>query len=494
MYQTLGKIAILLPLLFIVGYSGNVSAADWTETFNSYSNGDLNGQGGWVQTGSNLIQVVDGYLYNNKATTKIATSTYPTVTDSGVYTWRLDDIRFGGPNTGSPTMSFRVMSNADTTNFYCRVNTSHAYDGQYGLSLEVDGDTETSLFVPAFATTTPYDIYFTVNFNDSTCKAQLLQGTYSTTTANVPFLSGVTGPVNHIGLVIDGVSSSAYVYLNGIYLSNYVEGSTTTCSDCTRIISTDPSTGESVPYSTSWDYYVDYYVSSDDYLDGSTKIKLNYQHALYYPHLINGYSIAHEQFTSSVLDSLDNTAIFNFAYAYATGTYNVNIEIYRTIDPPWWNFWSDPTNETLATYNTSFYVDTPTSLTEYQTAQQNAENNMVFINPADFPCDINDIKCMILDFSSTTLHGVPFGYATRIYEILQATTSSSTDIGLAFTFPSTSPASGKSISLSATDAIDEAQSKIGTDFMNKLMSLWNLLWYTLLILWIIKQVFKFRMV
>lgn len=256
------------------------------------------------------------------------------------------------------------------------------------------------------------------------------------------------------------------------------------CSTCTRIISTDPGQ-ETVATSTSRDYFVDYYVSPDDFIEGDTLIEVSYQHALGSQIMPSGYSIYTETFRSSVFNSGLNTAIFNFARTYIPGTYNVYIKIYTEVTPPWWKFWATDVRTDLVSYNTYFHAATFTTAEEIEENNERITTSYYFTNFGD----PNSTASYLQGWTDRLLHGAPLGYATRIYEIFSATTSTTSNLSITHNFPSTSPAFGKTITLDLSGASEFAIDYIGTERYADFMYFWRFIWYTLLALWLLKEIF-----
>lgn len=379
------------------------------------------------------------------------------------------------PTLNNESCGIQRASSANHPNYHYEISPD---DSAQGIDLQAPNATTTGEWHTA---------WFTYDFDNNLCTGGI--DNYSTTT----IVSSDTY-VNPQYISIGYVNPDFYFDDLTIAVSNLSEGNST----LTRFISTDPTYGETIATSTSLDYYVTYYVNSDDYVSDNTYIELQYQHALYLPFYTgNGYSLAQESFTSNVLSSGESTSIFNFGYVYATGTYNVTSRIYTIVDPPWWQFWADPQEETLATYSTLFFANEMTSETEYNTYYDNSATNWVLSHTWDNPCiDFLDFPCWVGGFQEKLLHGVPIGYAIRLYEIFSSTSTGSSTLTLSLLYPSGSPGYGHNLTLDVAGGITDAISTYDTEIAtfedtpwNTFMRYWEYLWYIALSFWIINQIF-----
>jgi len=109
--------------------------------------------------------------------------------------------------------------------------------------------------------------------------------------------------------------------------------------------------------------------------------------------------------------------------------------------------------------------------------------------------DSQDISSNISDFKTNVLTKVPFGYGLRVYEIINATTSSSSLPALAYTFSSTTPVglAGHTIDFTPWDKLMGDTSILGSqhaDFVETAVDWFNTLWLLGFAFWLIHYVME----
>jgi len=206
----------------------------------------------------------------------------------------------------------------------------------------------------------------------------------------------------------------------------------------------------------------------------------------------------------------DEQTFANLFDSPATGTIQLSYEIYeRQPQTDWWNplDWivgndqsESYTLRTLARDSVEFYLYDITEASEIATLREQFQQEQEqLILAQQTPCSEQgnlSQACMVDTVDSTVsaiLHAKPIGYATRIYEIFSATSTPTTTLALAMTFPTSSPASGMQIDLDISNTVEDAINSINNDYpvkdmYDEAMIYWNWFWYLLLAFWIIGQI------
>lgn len=270
-----------------------------------------------------------------------------------------------------------------------------------------------------------------------------------------------------------------------------------TCDTCTRIIDSTPALNDTITAtSTLQPFLIDYYVNLDDFDASSTYIKFFYKHSLVspYPNEITPFNLAQETFIDTVVITDDETvSLGNMTKLLYEGTYYATIEIYKTststLTNSWWNPFDNETVVSTQTLDTkSFYFDVGSSTThEQQQEAQFYQNTMLgTVN------DIDDswwTKASLV--ADHMLRVPPLGYAVRIYDILSATTSTtSSSFVLNYTFASTSPViAGQSVSFDTGQGLRNGWLSINESTREMFMLYWTYFWYILLAIKILTDVF-----
>jgi len=300
----------------------------------------------------------------------------------------------------------------------------------------------------------------------------------------------------HKSTVDDGIVTSAFYDANSD--PNNLEPP---CVGCTYIVSQIPN-DRSIEPDTTVDFTAQYYINPNDVDDfanvylrlvwKSTKVTSVFEDQQLYSGGVeeNAYASGLE-----LLFQGDFTS-------YATGTHYLSYDIYERIDPPLWKFWDTSfTEKQLAKDDGIFFIASETSLEELQALLEQSEAEQAQLIASTYSdCNENGIfsqTCFNEKISGAVdvmQRSRPIGYGYRIYEILSATSSTSTSLTMAFTFPTTSPVAGTAISLPITSPVDDA-----IDFLNanpdfpdayeEAMVYWDFFWYTILIFWILQQIF-----
>jgi len=292
----------------------------------------------------------------------------------------------------------------------------------------------------------------------------------------------------------DFISDFDYIFLysdtNGHAVPINAINEAGTCTTCTRITATNPAGFETVATSTFTPFQFDYYIANDDFIAGETRIKYSYKHALQNQLFINEYVVAHGSASTSVITAgngsftdIVNGVIFN-------GTYYVNIQIYNHSEPSWWNFWTQEGDTLLTSYDYQFYANSSTSVQQLIDQQQLDETNSYFL---DTSVDESRWALLVSTGVNTITHTPPIGYATRIYEIMIATSTGTTSMAIDYVISDDLPMGGRTLTLDTGHAMTNFYTQIDgidADFIPNFMHYWNLAWYTVLIFWMMAQIFK----
>lgn len=172
----------------------------------------------------------------------------------------------------------------------------------------------------------------------------------------------------------------------------------------------------------------------------------------------------------------------------ATGTYNLSVSLYTEIDTDdWWNPFDNGDIEIVQKNmgdpkkNISIYVVTPTSQAEYD-AWHLEQDERYNTDPYGF-------GDLVQESFERIKMAKPQGYIFLLYDIISATTSTTTPLSLTLTGATDTPLYGHTITLNASSASAFAITTLNQNGMwDKFMSLWNLVWYTLLALFILREV------
>jgi len=298
---------------------------------------------------------------------------------------------------------------------------------------------------------------------------------------------------NYYILFFNYTASSTTLYVASYYYNATIQQYLTAgeyggnvCSTCSRIISTDPTYAENVgnppldvPYS------INYYLTSFDSSETGTEyIKYEWVHAL---SLYNSEEIVDTSYATFEIQATTNGEVsFAIENLTATGTYNVNISMYRTVSPPWYAFWQDSTTEEIDSLNTYFIVGQETSQAEIDLAKEN------YINQ---PGAIESVINSALD---SLLYTPPIGYATIVIDMFNTESASTTSaLSITHNFPVGLPGEGNSITLDVGGGVSSTiaqirQMNIATidgDPFEVFMNYWTTLWYGVLGLWIVAKIF-----
>jgi len=307
-----------------------------------------------------------------------------------------------------------------------------------------------------------------------------------------------------IRLNISG-SGSAFMDDLSIYAgdSNDSQNQSSVCSTCTRVISTDPSTGEYVAttttgYMVSADYFVANGLqtgsSENDFCSGlsflrvcTTKIQINVKRA----DSTQVYIYAEE-----VPDDGQQYIQHFFSEINSAGTYWLEIRIYNEFIGN--NYLP---SEDVLYYISKFYIGTPTSqaaLDSFWGTTELTERNEFIEEGSIDPGDLTSPGLIPRLFSKTFddfVHLPPWGYAVVFNDTLQNGTS--TALGtLTMSFPTSSVAHGKTLELPLTTGFSGAITQINANGVTTshgnqfetFLYYWNMIWYIMFAIWIAREV------
>lgn len=233
----------------------------------------------------------------------------------------------------------------------------------------------------------------------------------------------------------------------------------TQCTTCTRIVDIISPIEEEVYFITP-DVSAEYYVNSDDVEDtDNVYIKFTYNSVK---------SIAYAQteetnYSGGVeakINQSNNSYFFNASIntLTATGTYNGTYQIVERVTPAWWQFWQtwDYQDKVLAEKNYRFFMYSETDAEEIARIYQN-EQNRIYAESTACMDDYSSTDCLKERIDATLnalLYAPPLGYAYYLVnDILLATTTATSTLLIEVSFPSTSPAYGKTIDLDISGEI-----------------------------------------
>jgi len=499
MVSSLAKYAIgLLPLLFVMP---NIAGAVGF-TFDDYNNGELHGQDGWLQDSGDTdrFTVSSSYVSSGKSVSieggscsgnVCYASTSSSFTGDVFYVsaqFYADDLRDG---------EFIIGISENETQRPCFFGFSEVTTDK--LVVMIDGLTTKSLGQPATSTWT--SIGMKVDNTDDTCT--LFYGDQSTTTS---FNSG-EAPISQFNTIeirtIDNLSFNDTVFsIDNINVSNASSSQFNNCDSCTRIvdiISPEPE----IVYFVTPDVSVEYYVNSADVIDtDNVFIEFVYNS-------VKSIAFAQTELTNYSGGREAQINIFDTSYFFndiiddltATGTHNAYFHIYERIDSPWWKFWNSSfTKKTLAKQSYRFFMFDQTSAYEvaalYENEQQitNEQASICISDYLSYQCLREELDTAVNAF----MYAPPIGYVTYLVrDILMATTTSTSSIGFVVSFPTTSPAYGKTLNLDISGALSNSIAELdntvlpgqtGSVLVN-LMEYWT--WFLRIALgfYILKRVF-----
>lgn len=273
------------------------------------------------------------------------------------------------------------------------------------------------------------------------------------------------------------------------------------CTTCTRIVSfNNPSYDQQfVATSTSFAYSFDYYISADDYIEpylcGPTEtdqcgtiIEWEVRHMLgnmsgfgnpFNEHLDSGQQTV---WTSGTTKTFTTNIDLS-----ATGTYYFKASIKNVQDQsgPWWLGGAiELTQEYFDVERISAHASTYTTPEEIERYAQQDYLNYIMFESCTGMCR------WAQDTIDRFIYTPPLGYAFIIRDIFNATTSTTSGLALTLTGATGTPLAGLSLTLDAGSAIEDAIDTLSYNGMwDRFMALWRVFWYTILALWILREVF-----
>lgn len=298
----------------------------------------------------------------------------------------------------------------------------------------------------------------------------------------------------------------------------------------TRIDSVEPYDGETVATTTPTTYGMEGYIATDDYKEGArVRLKLDRntdQQAV-------GALIAWESATGNYTDfeltsdgaiSISTTTVEQLLGVEREGEWHMRWEIQS---PRFSVFGFTFFNETLVATSTTYIYGQPTGIDIVQQTQEDILQGIIdsatdplsncqfdFSSILDFSATDNIYTCVVTMVSSmiipnsqqaqllvqgakdSFLDKAPWGYATRVYEILSTDTSTTTLPSIAFTVPDGLPGDEHvAIDFSPWEPIAGAITRIDTTEVETIdgspldmfLHWWNILWLIMFALWLIRE-------
>jgi len=493
---------LFLPLHAHAEWSWNLYPTD-------FSSGEVNGQNGlWTQNGSissnESLQVMTDpdlnngdeifsnsvasnnvlYARNNQTNLqgygevvfnfKVAAETNKVQKVS--YTWMVQN----NPNATSSI----------TTNSICAVTWETRTDNSGRIT--ISGATNSFFSLGTYATNTTQTFHVKINTTNRTCTA--FSDVF--TTSAVSWETSTSAPVIAGNLLINNSSNSSPVYktaLISMVVGDFQLTSTSStsyeCTDCTRIISWTPDTGETIPTTTiGVGALASVYINDDDLCESilcTTKVSLAIRKA---------DSSSRYVWTKDITTAGQHDLSHWFDEVNSAGTYYFEIAIFN--DYPLFDL-----NKKFQV--SAFYNGRPSTASELQTYASSTTGSLgdtvTFIEDySDDPGSDDSpgvIAKVLIDIFNEFLHLPPWGYVTVFNETLQnGSTTAISDI--AISFPTSSPAYGLSLTLPLESSIDDAITYINANGFNStygntmdtIYALWNTIWYIAFIFWTVANV------
>jgi len=491
---------LLFGFSVVMFFFPTVSFADSSFTFDTYNNGDLNGQDTW--SGGTVLDVVSSGCVGSTGKCIFSDSSGSTNVD---YTFsqslNAEDsviqvsgyLKLEAPSSGnSGTVGITVRDTVNST--VCAISlyknpTTNSF--LFQINSSDSNDIATSTFSPTSLQW--HYVAMQIDFDNGTCLGTSDLGVIGIVDLSDPTYSNVTKL-----RLNEGGSQTREKWIDNVIVTTLTQTATTTslsCITCTRLILTDPDVGEVLPSNTDgYFYYLEYYINDDDYCSiwCETFIEVAIQHATGTEKYF--YNLAVNQAGLNNLTHL-------FTQISDQGTYVAEIRLYNE-----WIFGSFRVDKIWEFRK--FYVgaETPQAAIDAMasTSRQNNWNNVDIIE--DGAEDIGSqesggvIALGLRDIVSEFAHLPPWGYVVIFNEIIQNGTS--TALGtLSISFATASPAFGKTVDLNLTsgfaDAIGIIRSEGVTgefgDSFDTFLHWWELLWYTVFAIWLISTILGFNL-
>jgi len=500
---------LLLTVSFAIPAHATVNVL-YSEGFESFTLGDLNGQDGY-SGGTTNWDVVDDVCRGGKCITNVPNTSALHMTRS--------------PNFGdledTPYVYYeyflRVSSSTDQdasfqfspTGGFCEFDTNDnplatyvldcgAYGGVTNVPLtpnvwrkiQVLADTQNqfvSVKIDGFYATTsaPY------TFNPPSNNIEFADNSTSN--------NGVQTWWDDIYIATSTVQSELQTLFDTSSSSSYSNG---ICSTCTRIISNSLDGETFASTSTSRVVTLEYYLSSSD-ASSYQKVVIDFStmHYLYNPSVNNAYqnyfyrTIKDITASTTFEQDTEESTFFGTGIDEIEGTYAMYGHILgiTITEAPWWKPWDDfyYSTTTLASLGSKYFVGVATTNTEIE-EQRRIDAEIIAAQSEDDSL----WERLTGEAVFTLTHTPPIGYATRIIEIFNATSTGTTStMALTLSFPDELPApDGVTVDLNVGTALQNALNDIDlideTTF-DTFMTYWRLLWYGILVFWIVKQILVF---
>jgi len=488
-------------VFFLFPYTTYAYTTIATMDFEDYSIGDLNGQFTW--TAPSTLDIISSSECND-AVGKCAKVDNLSVSNTGRYSF--------SNATGTSITTIDVFYYLKISN----VSTSNSNNSSLIVEDIVSGDTlcllgfkqnngrssatqsdilldsrSTGEVVASSSVTTSNWLQFRmqIDVENRTCKG-FAGGVYI---GQVNFHTDTVITGNYeLQLASFGTGSASKWYDDITILTGVVSASSSVSSDCTtctRVISTLPSSGQTLATTTNgYTTVVQYYITEDDHClalcESFAEIsiqKVATSDKYIYNEAIPAYGYG--------------TIAHNFSQINATGTYVMEIRLYNE-----WIFGAFR-NEQLWQIQ-KFYVGSPTSQAVID-AYASSSRETGFNSIANIEAGSDDIgsqnspgviSMALRDTFTQFLYLPPWGYVVMFNTtLMNGTTTAVTDLTIQFS--SSSPAYGKTLTLPIDSGIDNALAQIDAlgpsgeygDTVATIMHYWALLWYGAFLLWIIMQ-------
>lgn len=487
---------VLISISFLCSYNIVFANTYWTDNFDSYSTGSIDGLGFWtVNSGSGLVS--------------------EDVAQSGTKSYK----GINGESVFEPSVS--LNNDGGSLEFYLRVGSVGGGDtfrilfrdtdpslqnvcsvGIFGTDIKVNDFDASSESIGTASVDTWYKIR--VDFDGTDCDFYL-DDTYKTSKTTLE------GDEITRMYVVDWVSS--YGYLDSIDFDS---------DTTTRFITYTPEQDSTVATSSSFTYGVSGYISEEDFTENSfvrmrlsnlTQEGLNFSQTAGFA----GWFIGDEErieyefpiYTSGAFDVSTTTEL------ELIGRYQVDVDLIA----PSFDWWFISIGETTLLSETYYFTASTTTwfddytttigeqLSELFSATTTAECNISLTGILDkdnlkscvfylYAWSGDSITAVLGDYLDDFLYRVPWGYATRIYNIITTTSASTTPPNLTMTLPEGMAGTGSSLDLTPWDDIQNTVALIDTyDGVDDGDSMWdtiiyyyNACWYVLFAVWCWRKV------
>jgi len=498
MLRFLSTLVKLSPLLLFFVFTPAYALTYQALIFDNYTLGEINGQDSWSSSaGATVFTAPFG---RDGKVLKVKDSVNPTKVLSGVSTTSTSNLFVSGYFAlGSTTRSNMPIgieytwSGADKS-FYLDYNTGSPNN----LKLRASGGTDV---IVSTGLTQDTWYYYKIEWDKLLNQVRIVNWNGLSTTSPWVTIANGTGVLQSYSFSASSDSSvtpDIYGYYDDIYITDSNSSTSTSnavsCSTCTRVISFDPDTGEVLSSTTNgYTASVAYYVSLDDFCDVlcTTFIELA---------ILPPLSSTRIVYTDEVANSgVQLDALHYFSEINATGTYSYEIKIYN-------RYFFGALRTNLLWDIHKFYVGQANTLAEISaystsTREQNWDTISTLEDGSDDLGTASDpgvIPSIIENTAKEFLLLPPWGYVVYFNIAVQSGTSSGLS-SLPISFPTSSPAHSLSLNLPLSSAFDDAiatvraqgvTNEIG-DSYDQIEYYWELFWYIVFTLWLIREVSGF---